>query len=90
MTCPDCDLAAKRRHHGFRANCRGCAARSLVRSPHLRRVQQAGVQDRQYRAKHESRECALRLYPTAPVTRVKDHNRAESILIAHWALGEVA
>lgn len=50
MTCLDCDLAAKRRHHGFRANCRGCAARSLVRSPHFRRVQQAGVQDRQYRA----------------------------------------
>jgi hypothetical protein len=41
-------------------------------------------------AKTESRECALRLYPSAPVTRVKDHNRAESILIAHWCLGEVA
>lgn len=50
MTCSDCDRAAKKRHHGFSAGCRGCAARSLVRSPHWRRVQQAGVQDRQYRA----------------------------------------
>ncbi len=41
-------------------------------------------------AKHESRECARRLYPNAPVSRAKDHNRAESILIAHWAIGEVA
>lgn len=50
MTCHDCHLAAKKRHHGFSANCTGCAARSLVRSPHWRRVQQAGVQDRYYRA----------------------------------------
>lgn len=50
MTCTDCKRAATKRHHGFSANCLGCAARSLVRSPHWRRVQQAGVQDRQYRA----------------------------------------
>jgi hypothetical protein len=50
MTCLDCDLAAKKRHHGFRSGCQGCAARSLVRSPHWRRVQAAGVQDRPYRA----------------------------------------
>jgi crossover junction endodeoxyribonuclease RuvC len=30
--------------------------------------------------------CAL-LYPHAPVTRVKDHNRAEAILIAHYGEG---
>ncbi len=49
MTCHHCILAAKKRHHGFEAGCAGCAARSLVRSPHWRRVQQAGVQDRYYR-----------------------------------------
>lgn len=36
--------------------------------------------------KGASRACALRLYPQAPVTRVKDHNRAESVLLAHWGL----
>ena len=40
--------------------------------------------------KNASRACALRLYPDAPVTRAKDHNRAESILIGHWLLREVA
>ncbi len=40
--------------------------------------------------KDASRACALRLYPSAPVTRVKDHNRAESILIGHWLMREVA
>lgn len=34
--------------------------------------------------KDKSRQVCQRLYPTAPVTRVKDHNRAESVLIAHW------
>lgn len=34
--------------------------------------------------KGEARACCLRLYSDAPVTRVKDHNRAEAILIAHW------
>lgn len=48
-SCPDCSAAAKKRWHGFHANCLGCAARSLVRGPHFRRVQQAGVLDRQYR-----------------------------------------
>lgn len=40
--------------------------------------------------KDASRATAKRLYPDAPVTRVKDHNRAESILIGHWLLREVA
>jgi hypothetical protein len=39
--------------------------------------------------KDASRATALRLYPNAPVTRVKDHNRAESILIGHWLLREI-
>jgi len=39
--------------------------------------------------KDASRAAALRLYPDAPVTRAKDHNRAESILIGHWLLREI-
>ena len=36
--------------------------------------------------------CAKRLYPDAgaSLARKKDHNRAESILIGHWLLREVA
>lgn len=33
MTCPDCQAATERPHHGFHANCRGCQARALARSP---------------------------------------------------------
>lgn len=40
--------------------------------------------------KEASRATAKRLYPSAPVDRVKDHNRSESILIGHWLLREVA
>lgn len=40
--------------------------------------------------KAAARACCLRLYPTAPVTRVKDHNRAEAVLIAHFGLMERA
>lgn len=29
---------------------------------------------------------ALTLYPGAPLALVKDHNKAEALLIAHWAL----
>ena len=36
--------------------------------------------------KEASRVSCQRLYASAPVTRVKDHNRAESILIAHYLL----
>ena len=34
--------------------------------------------------KEQSRAKAVQLYPTAPLSRVKDHNRAESILICRW------
>lgn len=34
--------------------------------------------------KTKARACCQSLYAGAPVTRVKDHNRAESILIAHY------
>jgi crossover junction endodeoxyribonuclease RuvC len=40
--------------------------------------------------KDGSREAALRLYPAAPVARKKDHNRAEAVLIAHWAKVKLA
>jgi hypothetical protein len=43
-----------------------------------------------HREKDASRRVAVSLYPSAPVGRVKDHNRAESILIAHWYLGKHA
>jgi hypothetical protein len=38
------------------------------------------------KAKNEARRIALALYEDAPVARVKDHNRAESILIGHYWL----
>lgn len=40
--------------------------------------------------KDASRACCLRLYPDAPVTRVKDHNRAEAILVGHWLMKELS
>lgn len=40
--------------------------------------------------KAESRAACLRLYPDAPVTRAKDHNRAEAILIGHHYMRSVA
>ena len=34
MTCPDCQAAdADPRHAGYRADCRGCKARSMAHSP---------------------------------------------------------
>jgi hypothetical protein len=40
--------------------------------------------------KDRARQVAAALYADAPVGRVKDHNRAEAILIAHWLRKEVA
>jgi crossover junction endodeoxyribonuclease RuvC len=34
--------------------------------------------------KEEARAMAIRLFPTAPLGRKKDHNRAESLLIAQY------
>jgi len=44
------------------------------------------------RDKDESIACALRLYPTAAgyLARKRDHNRAESVLIGHALLMEIA
>jgi hypothetical protein len=47
------------------------------------------LSDRERKAK--AMECARRLYPNcADIARVKDHNRAEAILIGHWMQREVA
>lgn len=41
--------------------------------------------------KSHSLDCARRLYPQCnELARAKDHNRAESLLIAHWKRREVA
>lgn len=42
--------------------------------------------------KDASIACALRLYPGAAkhLSRKKDHNRSESILIGHWLMRELA
>lgn len=48
MTCKDCQAAAERLHHGFSAGCQGCKARAVSRSPHYRRVRDAGRLDRDY------------------------------------------
>ena len=33
MTCPDCQAASERQHHGYRSGCKGCQARAISRSP---------------------------------------------------------
>jgi hypothetical protein len=46
------------------------------------------LKDRERKAK--AMQCARRLYPAcADIARVKDHNRAEAILIGHWFSREV-
>lgn len=40
--------------------------------------------------KRASLEKALALYPAAPLRLAKDHNKAEALLIAHWALRSAA
>ena len=50
MSCADCATAAVKSWWGFTAGCRGCCARAAARSPHWRRVRDAGgALDRQYR-----------------------------------------
>ena len=40
--------------------------------------------------KRKGMNCALRLYPAAPITLAKHHNRAEALLIAHYGLRHTA
>ena len=44
-----------------------------------------GETDTQWKKRHCA--LALSLYPDAPITRAKDHNRAEALLIAHYGRG---
>jgi len=39
--------------------------------------------------KNASRTKCMALYPSAPVSRVKDHNRSEAILIGHYGVREL-
>jgi len=41
-------------------------------------------------SKNETRAAAQRLYPGAPLTRVKDHNRAEAIMLARYGYERLA
>lgn len=46
-----------------------------------------GEKDSAWKARHC--QLAKTLYPSAPITLAKHHNRAESLLIAHWMLGRL-
>ncbi len=41
-------------------------------------------------SKEQGRAMAIRLFPDAPLSRMKDHNRAEALLIAKYGHQEVA
>lgn len=47
--CADCTQAALGPWHGFRAGCKGCAARAVARGPNFYRCKAQGQQDRRYR-----------------------------------------
>jgi hypothetical protein len=50
VSCLDCATSAKAEHWGFTAGCSSCCARAASRTPHFRRVRDAGMQlDSQYR-----------------------------------------
>lgn len=51
--CTSCADAARELSHAFTAGCQGCAARAVSRGPHFKRVREAGVLDRPYRAELE-------------------------------------
>jgi hypothetical protein len=49
VTCPACTAAATTPHWEFFANCRGCCARSIARSPQFFEAHKAGIQTHAYR-----------------------------------------
>jgi len=49
MTCKSCLTAAVRKSGLFSADCRGCCARAVSRSPQFRQVQKLGKLDSEYR-----------------------------------------
>ena len=48
--CTDCAAASQALHHGFRADCRGCTARTAARAPEHDAVRRAGRLDPRYLA----------------------------------------
>lgn len=51
----------------------------------LKRIK--GEKDAAWKARH--RDLALKLYPAAPITLAKHHNRAEALLIAHYGMAQL-
>lgn len=47
--CPACAAAADYPAYVFHANCRGCCARSIARSPQFHAAHKAGIQTHDYR-----------------------------------------
>ena len=50
MTCPDCTQAQAKPWHSFRADCKGCQARALSRSPVYVEARRQNRQTADYRA----------------------------------------
>ena len=48
--CPECNAAAKQLWHGFHANCEGCMARAISRSPAFHECKASGKLTPLYRA----------------------------------------
>lgn len=49
---------------------------------------QKGEKESAYKGRHL--QMARQLYPSAPLSLAKHHNRAEALLIAHYGVGEAA
>ena len=49
MTCKYCDEASKGLHHGFAAQCPGCQARAVARSPEFSQAVKTRNQHAEYR-----------------------------------------
>jgi hypothetical protein len=43
LTCPDCQAASERPHHGFARLCGGCQARAVARSDAFAEVRRSGL-----------------------------------------------
>ena len=42
-SCPDCTAASFRQHHGYTADCNGCKARAIARSPFFHAAKTGGM-----------------------------------------------
>lgn len=50
MTCHDCEASRRALWHGFKAECMGCKARAVARSPQFSECRKSGKQALAYRA----------------------------------------